>query len=419
LGEVVSAQAFLARTQRDNTRTIEKSKQALALLPEDDNVTRGIITMNLGLAYWHDGQLVAAESVLRQSSELCGKTGNQFAWLTAQLFLVKTAASRGKLHEAAQMAEGLIHNVGQTPILCLAHGDLSEIYLEWNDLQKAWQHYEELFTLSQRSGNAEFIQASHLRRAVLAHAMGNDADAMTALIEADHLARDFPAVIRSRVASFGVQMALARDDVQLLEHWLPQVHADVDAHSFYRFMGLTRPRLLIAQGNNDEAARALDAIYGTASQAQWGYGLIVVRILQSLAAKNEGDALDFLSDALHMGQLDGFVHSFVAAGDAIIPLLRQAVNRGIARDYVTRILSAMGEKTASTGSGPDAIVEPLSQREKEVLKLVMSGLSNREIAARLFISSGTAKTHIHHLCGKLGVRNRTEAAMRAKELGLA
>jgi DNA-binding NarL/FixJ family response regulator len=70
-------------------------------------------------------------------------------------------------------------------------------------------------------------------------------------------------------------------------------------------------------------------------------------------------------------------------------------------------------------AGSDPLAEPLSERELEVLRLVSAGLSNREIAARLFISPGTAKTHIHHLCGKLGVRNRTEAAMRARELGLA
>ncbi len=72
-----------------------------------------------------------------------------------------------------------------------------------------------------------------------------------------------------------------------------------------------------------------------------------------------------------------------------------------------------------TAAFSTVLPEPLSEREIEVLKLVMSGLSNREIASRLFISAGTAKTHIHHLCGKLGVRNRTEAAMKAKELNLA
>lgn len=72
----------------------------------------------------------------------------------------------------------------------------------------------------------------------------------------------------------------------------------------------------------------------------------------------------------------------------------------------------------ATATRSEVLPEPLSEREIEVLRLVTSGFSNREIAAKLFISTGTAKTHIHHLCGKLGVRNRTEAAMRAKELGL-
>jgi DNA-binding NarL/FixJ family response regulator len=79
--------------------------------------------------------------------------------------------------------------------------------------------------------------------------------------------------------------------------------------------------------------------------------------------------------------------------------------------------SRVSSSTVATSS--EALPEPLSEREIEVLRLVTSGLSNREIAAKLFISAGTAKTHIHHLCGKLGVRNRTEAAMRARELGLA
>ena len=72
-----------------------------------------------------------------------------------------------------------------------------------------------------------------------------------------------------------------------------------------------------------------------------------------------------------------------------------------------------------TATSSEVLPEPLSEREIEVLRLVTAGMSNREIAAQLFISRGTAKTHIHHLCGKLNVRNRTEAAMKAKELGLA
>ena len=95
-----------------------------------------------------------------------------------------------------------------------------------------------------------------------------------------------------------------------------------------------------------------------------------------------------------------------------------SVCSGIEAAYVSKILAAVGEKARWMGAGAGSIIEALSEREMEVLRLVAVGMSNREIAAKLFSSTGTAKTHINHVCDKLGVRNRTEAAMRARELGL-
>ena len=418
LGQVAAAQAFLARARRDNARAIEKSEQALALLPDTDMVTRGNIALNLGLAYWHEGGLVKAESMLMQAVDLSGKVGNQYAVLTAQVFLARVFASRGKLQQAFDLDEGLIKAGGQIPILCLAHYDLATIHLEWNNLQKAWEHFDKGSALSQSSGNLEFQQAGTLFRAILAHAEGEDGEVDAALAEADDKARDFPEVIRSRSAAFGVQAALRRNDLKMLTRWEPQVKAEVDSHSFYRFMGLTRPRLLLAQGKKEEAAEVLRAIYETASQHGWGYGMIVLRILQSLAARNTEEAMQFLSEALRTGKPEEFVRSFVDAGAQLIPLLQAAIQGGVEPEYAGRILSASGAVHHDEIQAQAGLVEPLSKREIEVLRLVTAGLSNCEIARKLFISPGTAKTHIHNLCGKLGARNRTEAAMRAKEMGL-
>jgi len=265
----------------------------------------------------------------------------------------------------------------------------------------------------------EFQQAGYLLQAVLAHARDDDTGALAALSEADRLGSDFPPAVRSRTAAFGVQLALARHDPEMLAHWSALVHAEVDFHSFYRFMGLTRTRLLIAQAEKAQAAEALKALSETASQFGWGYGLLVVRILQSLAAKSAEEAVQFTIDALHMGAPEGFIRSFADAGSAVIPFLKEAARRGTTPDYASQILAAMGADYRKETSPGAILIEPLSEREIEVLRLVSEGLSNREIGRKLVISPGTAKTHIHNLCGKLGVRNRTEAAMKAKELGLA
>jgi LuxR family maltose regulon positive regulatory protein len=121
-----------------------------------------------------------------------------------------------------------------------------------------------------------------------------------------------------------------------------------------------------------------------------------------------------LADGLKSSQTEGFIRSYVDTGFGLIPLLQEAARRGISPDYIGRILNAYGHGKKLTVR----LVEPLSERELEVLRLMTAGLSNREIAEKLIISMGTAKTHVHNVCGKLEVRNRTEAAIRAKELSL-
>jgi LuxR family maltose regulon positive regulatory protein len=143
-----------------------------------------------------------------------------------------------------------------------------------------------------------------------------------------------------------------------------------------------------------------------------------VRVLQSLAAPTHAQAFVFLAEALAMAQPEGFIRIFADAGEPLMPLLQEATLRGVMPEYVGKIMAAIKGRPRPMTPGPSPLVEPLSEREIEVLRLVAAGLSNREIAKKLVISPGTAKTHIHNVCSKLGVRNRTEAAMHAKELGL-
>jgi LuxR family maltose regulon positive regulatory protein len=193
---------------------------------------------------------------------------------------------------------------------------------------------------------------------------------------------------------------------------------DADWHSFYRFFNLTRAKLMLAQNMHAEVNQYLGQCFEQASKAGWGYGMIAVRALQALAAHTPKAAIDFLSEALTLAQSEGFIRTFVDTGEELKPLLLEANRFGIASGYGEVILAAMEEKPSVSVIGQSSLVEPLSARELDVLRLLIQGLSNREIAENLIISVGTVKTHVHNICGKLNVRNRTEAAARAGELNL-
>jgi len=142
-----------------------------------------------------------------------------------------------------------------------------------------------------------------------------------------------------------------------------------------------------------------------------------VRTLQALTADTPDDALRFLQDALKRAQPEGFIRTFVDKGEPIKALLERLKSQGGERkSYILTILAAFGEIDKTCKSQP--FVEPMSERELEILRLLADGLSNREIAERLVISVGTAKSHVHHILEKVGGNSRAQAVAKARELGL-
>jgi ATP/maltotriose-dependent transcriptional regulator MalT len=135
-------------------------------------------------------------------------------------------------------------------------------------------------------------------------------------------------------------------------------------------------------------------------------------------------AIVYLEKALSIGEPEGYVRIFVDEGSPMASLLYKALSRGVAPDYVRRLLAAFPvdepEQTDPSKSQvpKSELVEPLSEREIEVLQLIAEGLTNPEIAARLYLSLNTVKVHTRNIYGKLGVNNRTQAGTRAKALGI-
>jgi LuxR family maltose regulon positive regulatory protein len=182
----------------------------------------------------------------------------------------------------------------------------------------------------------------------------------------------------------------------------------------------------------DDALALLARLLEAAGRAGWVNEQIQVQILRSLAFEARGDraeALAALGEALALAEPAGYVRTFVEEGLPMARLLHQAAARGVRADYAGRLLAAfefqvadgdtMGGDRALKGSGPaEALIEPLSERETEVLALIAEGLTNREIGQQLCISLGTVKAHTSNVYGKLGVRSRTEAVARSRVLGI-
>jgi LuxR family maltose regulon positive regulatory protein len=224
--------------------------------------------------------------------------------------------------------------------------------------------------------------------------------------------------LHARNGACHVQIALAQSDLPAAARWAEQVTQDADASPFYPLLGLTPARLLLARNEKAAAAEQLEGWYEIAVRAGWQYGTIEVRVLQALAAPTPDEALAFLADGLTLAQPKGYVRAFVDKGEPLAALLREAAARSVAPEYVRKLLAAFARPPTPPHPLTQSLIEPLSDRELDVLHLLADGLTNQEIAQALCVSVNTVKTHLKNVYGKLGVHSRREAAAKAKELGL-
>ena len=174
------------------------------------------------------------------------------------------------------------------------------------------------------------------------------------------------------------------------------------------------------------AWRLLDRLLQAAEEGRRMGSVIEILVLQAIAHQAQGNlapALAPLERALTLAEPEGYVRLFVDEGVPMAPLLSEAAARGIRPDYIGRLLAAFQAEAQPRPHTPDLplaqpLVEPLSQRELEILQLIAQGLSNREISERLFLALSTVKGYNQNIFAKLQVQSRTEALVRARALGL-
>jgi LuxR family maltose regulon positive regulatory protein len=310
----------------------------------------------------------------------------------------------------------------------VGHYDLARLSYEWNDLESAVEHLEQGIELSRRNNATEFTAGGYGTLAIIRQAQGDTAAAQSALRQTELLLdqADISPATRLRILIARILVALGQGDMEAAALAAGQAPQLEESGSFpdYVSLMLVQARLLLAQGDRAAVAQHLAMLHGMTSQAGFQSVVAKARVLQALAAPSPEQALGFLTQALAWAEPENYVRTFVDAGEQMKVLLHMVAEQGLAREYVNRLLAAfepssrVPPRTKPKTIQFKTLIEPLSDRELQVLRLLASDQTNPEIANALYISVNTVKTHLKNIYGKLGVSSRRQATAKARELGL-
>jgi LuxR family transcriptional regulator, maltose regulon positive regulatory protein len=420
LGQIATARATVATNQLQVEPMLAQSRRALEYLHPKNLVFRTTAYCMLGLASLLLGERAAARQAYTEAIALSQASGSIFFTLAATSGLGTLQEAESQLHRAAQTYQRVLQVAGEMPLPMFyeAHLGLARILYAWNDLGPAEQHGRQSLHLArQYASDVDRFVACEVFLARLKLAQGDVAGASALLAEAAQSARQHNFVHRlPEVAAAQVLTLLRQENVAAAAH-LAETHD----------LPLCQARVLLAAGHPAGALAVLAHRLRQVEARGWADERLKVLVVQALALQAEGNrdqAVQLLLDALALAEPEGLIRLFVDEGRPIVPLLAAAAAQGKMPDYIGRVLAAfeaenqMHEATGSPLPPAQPLIEPLSRRELEVLRLMAQGLSNQEMCERLVLALETVKGHNKKIFGKLQVRRRTEAVARARELGL-
>ena len=448
LGEVTTIRAAVAGLRGESARAMDLSRRATEQLTEGNQFLSCIIAASRGFAHRSRGEVDAASQAFAEAAALSRSVGATYVALLADKHLAELRMVQGRLRAAADVCRQALELVAERgrrlPASSAAHVGMGKLLREWNELEAATEHLQEGIELGERGGNVEIVIDGHLALARVKQALGDHLGGAEALETARRMSeRQGTGTWVARAMAWQARTWAREGDRWAATHWLEECGLSVEDDLEYprEFEHITLARVLLALGEHDAAARLLERLLGAAETGGRGgrvVEILVLNALLSLARNDEPGAIAALRRALALAEPEGYVRLFVDEGAPMAAMLERLI--GAKRDpkrkrpgevgdevspvYVSKLLAALGESVALStrslgmpGAGV-SLIEPVTERELEVLRLVASGASNKEIAAKLFLSLDTVKSHLKHVYNKLGVHSRAQALARARELEL-
>jgi LuxR family maltose regulon positive regulatory protein len=450
--ELFLIQAIFARGQGQNEKALELVSKALAVLPEAQETMRHIAFMQVVSACINLGQIDRAYDVSRfvyDSVDTHTTTGlNMF--LTAAQMMSVVLRDKAKPYPAMNMLQHTIEIVNEraktsVPMIGVLYIEIGRIYYEWNELEKAVEFCDKTIALGERTGISDLLFPSYLLDASLARLEGDYRrieERLKWFREVTHQANMTEMVTISEFLEAAFRLDIG--DLDSAVRWINASGLKLtDEPTYHRYGHYhTLIRIYLAECGRSQngqqqlillsqLAELLERLLIVVREVNVDYGLIELMVLKAVLLNMQGNltaAADILAKAISLAEFGTLVRVFLDGGPAIYPIIREvALNNPDSLPgnhlFIQRLLRACEAEWGRLNSGQfqlftSPLIDPLTDREREVLTCIVAGLSNREIEERLHITHTTVRTHIKNLYSKLGVNGRKEAVEQGQFLGL-
>ncbi|MFZ1239369.1 MAG: LuxR C-terminal-related transcriptional regulator [Anaerolineae bacterium] len=428
---IALTRAYNAQVQGDPAATVKYAELALQIIPEDDFDRRARATTILEVIHWASGNLEPVIRGIGDSMERLTQLGNHVMVVASAFAVADLLVGLGRLSEAERTYQDALqlaaqHGPEAEHITTHHHLGLSMIYRQRGDDTLAAHHLKRAAELGLQTTLVDWLYRWHVAQAQLKEAAGDLETALALLDEAKRVYIQTLIPDLRPIAALKARIYLKQGRPDKARAWAAERGLSLadEVSYLHEFEHLTLARLEIA----NPLVNALLARLLQAAEAQKRCGsaldILLVQALSHEAQGNRPQALAALERALALAEPEGYVRIFVDEGEAMRLLIeKQSRNRDHPlSDYVDELLAAFTQPVAAPKSAiihqKSDMIEPLSERELEVLKLLRTELSGPEIAGQLIVSLNTFRTHTKNIFDKLGVNNRRAAVRRAEELDL-
>lgn len=433
-GSIALIRANNAQNQGDLAGTVKYADLVLQFAAEDDLYLRSQAAITLEFIHWTAGDLEASLQAMYDWIENMQKLGNQVFAIASAFAVADMQVTLGHLGEAEKVLRQAVQQaaaLGQEAESVTSHHHLGLALLahERGDDQAAAGHWQIADDLGKNSTLVDWSYRWNLAQARLKESAGEWDAALEFLDEAKRVYVNNPIPILQPIEAKKARTYLKQGRRDKAQAWLRE--RDLSVTDEVNYLGeyeyLTLARVLLTEGSFAGINDLLERLLALAETQKRTGSVIEILLTQALLHQAQGSqpqALAVLERALTLAEPEGYLRTFVDEGEALRLLLeKQLTNRDHPLSgYVERLLAAFPHSLETISQSKivnpkSEMIEPLTDRELEILRLIAEGHSNAEIGQRLYLALSTVKGHNLRIFDKLQVQNRTEAVARARELG--